>query len=628
MKTKRLTMAQALVGFLKNQYVERDGRETAFFGGAWGIFGHGCVAGVGQALQENPDFRYYLCRNEQGAVHVAAAFAKASNRLRTFACVSSIGPGATNMVTGAAAATINRLPVLLLPGDIFARRNVAPVLQQLETEYSQDISVNDTLRPVSRFWDRINRPEQLPFSAMEAMRVLTSPANTGAVTLALPQDVQTEAWDYPAEFLDQRIWHIARPRAERVLLERAAGWIRTSQRPLIIAGGGVIYSEAAEALARFAEQTGIPVGETQAGKGSLPFDHRQNLGAIGVTGTPGANLCAREADLVIGIGTRYSDFTTASKTAFQYPDVKFINLNVAEFDAFKHSALPLVADARAGLEELAASVGSYRVSGQYAVAIENHRKVWQAESDRIFSLRHGPPLSQGEVIGAVNSASRPQDVVVCAAGSLPGDLHKLWRTRQPRGYHVEYGYSCMGYEIAGGLGVKMADPGREVYVMVGDGSFLMMSSEIVTSIQEGYKLNIVLIDNHGYSSIGGLSQSLGSDGFGTDYRFRNAETGRLDGEPVPVDFAAAAAAMGAYTLRAGTFDEFVAALEEIKTTSRTSVIVVETDKEARVPAYESWWDVAIAEVSAMPAVQAARAEYKRAIAKERTFIKSHRHNLP
>ena len=326
----------------------------------------------------------------------------------------------------------------------------------------------------------------------------------------------------------------------------------------------MIYSGATEALARFVEQTGIPVGETQAGKGSLPFDHPQNLGAIGVTGTPGANIAAREADLVIGIGTRYSDFTTASKTAFQHPDVKFININVAEIDAFKHCGLPLVADARVALEELTAALGSYRISRGIRSSIENHRRFWEEESDRIFSLRHGPPVSQGEVIGAVNGASRPQDVVVCAAGSLPGDLHKLWRTRQPGGYHVEYGYSCMGYEIAGGLGVKMADPSREVYVMVGDGSFLMMSSEIVTSIQEGYKLNIILLDNHGYGSIGGLSQSLGSQGFGTDYRYRTPETGQLDGDPVLVDFAAAAQAMGAYTVRATTYQEFEAALEKIR----------------------------------------------------------------
>jgi 3D-(3,5/4)-trihydroxycyclohexane-1,2-dione acylhydrolase (decyclizing) len=624
MQTRRLTMAQALIEFLKNQYVERDGVETAFFAGAWGIFGHGNVAGIGQALHQNPDFRYYLCRNEQAAVHIATAFARANNRLRTFACVSSIGPGATNMVTGAAGATINRLPVLLLPGDIFARRNVAPVLQQLETDYTQDISVNDTFRPVSRYWDRLNRPEQLPFSIMEAMRVLTSPTNTGAVTLALPQDVQTEACDYPVEFLAKRVWHIARPLPEPVVLERAAQWIRASRRPLIIAGGGVIYSGATAELARLVESSGIPVGETQAGKGSLPFDHPQNLGAIGVTGTPSANLCARDADLIIGIGTRYTDFTTASKTAFQHPEVKFINLNVAEFDAFKQSGLPLVADARAALEQLATALGSYRVGVEYAQTVENHRRFWQAESDRIFAVRHGPPVSQGEIIGAVSRAARPQDVVVCAAGSLPGDLHKLWQTARPGGYHVEYGYSCMGYEIAGGLGVKMADPAREVYVMVGDGSFLMMSSEIVTSIQERYKLNIILLDNHGYSSIGGLSQSLGSEGFGTDYRFRSVETGQLDGDPLPVDFAAAAQAMGAHTVRARTLQEFEAALSAIAAVPRTSVIVIETDKEARVAGYESWWDVAVAEVSELPAVRKARAEYEKATVKERILITPHR----
>lgn len=620
MKTQRLTMSQALVAFLKKQYVERDGQETAFFAGAWGIFGHGCLAGVGQALQENPDFPYYLCRNEQAAVHVATAFAKANNRLRTFACVSSIGPGATNMVTGAATATINRLPVLLLPGDIFARRNVAPVLQQLEAEFTQDISVNDAFRPVSRFWDRINRPEQLVFSVLEAMRVLTSPAQTGAVTLALPQDVQTEASDYPAELFEKRVWHIARPLPERVLLQRAVEWIRAAQRPMIVAGGGVLYSGAADALAYFVEQTGVPVGETQAGKGSLAFDHPQNLGAIGVTGTPGANIAAREADLVIGIGTRYSDFTTASKTAFQHPKVKFININVVELDAFKHCGLPLIADARAALEELAAALGSYRVSNQYAATVTRYRKLWEEESARIFSVRHGPPVSQGEVIGAVIKASRPQDVVVCAAGSLPGDLHKLWQTRQPGGYHAEYGFSCMGYEIAGGLGVKMADPSREVYVMVGDGSFLMMSSEIVTSIQEGYKLNIILIDNHGYSSIGGLSQSLGSEGFGTNYRTRRPETGQLDGPPVLVDFAATVRSMGAHAIRATNYPEFEAALKEIKSIPRTSVIVIETDKDARVPGYESWWDVAVSEVSEMSTVRDAREQYEKAIVRERIFV--------
>jgi 3D-(3,5/4)-trihydroxycyclohexane-1,2-dione acylhydrolase (decyclizing) len=619
-KTRRLTTAQALISFLAEQYVERDGRETMFFAGVWGIFGHGNIAGVGQALQQQSTLRYYLARNEQAMVHSSTAFAKMSNRMRAFACTSSIGPGATNMITGAATATINRIPVLLLPGDTFARRNVAPVLQQLESEHTQDVSVNDCFKPVSRFWDRLNRPDQLPYSLMEAMRVLTSPAETGAVTLALPQDVQAEAWDYPESLFEKRVWHVARPLADRALLQKAVQLIRAAKTPLIIAGGGVIYSEASAALARFAERTGIPVAETQAGKGSLGFDHPQNVDAIGVTGTPGANILAREADLVIAIGTRLSDFTTASKTAFQNPDVRFININVAAVDAYKHAALPLVADARVTLEELNAGHEGYRVSDDYAARIDRLKGQWDSEVERVFALRHGPPISQGEVIGILNNFSRPEDVIVCAAGSLPGDLHKLWRTRDTKGYHVEYGYSCMGYEVAGGLGVKMADPAREVYVMVGDGSYLMMSSEIVTSIQEGYKLTIVLLDNHGFSSIGGLSQSVGSGGFGTDYRFRNRETGQLDGEYVKADFAANAQSLGAHAIRAETRDDLKKALEEARRTDRTTVIVVEVDKEMRVPGYESWWDVPVAEVSESDPVKAARQKYDEASKKERFFV--------
>lgn len=617
MKTRRLTMAQALVGFLENQYVERDGVEQRFFAGAWGIFGHGNVAGIGQALQQNPGFPYYLCRNEQAAVHIAAAYAKAKNRLSTFACVSSIGPGATNMLTGAAGATINRIPVLLLPGDIFARRNVAPVLQQLESEQSQDVSVNDAFKPVSRYWDRINRPDQLPYSLVEAMRVLTSPSQTGAVTLALPQDVQAEAWDYPAEMFEKRVLHIARPEPDGAMIVRAVELIRAAKRPIIIAGGGVIYSDAVAALGEFASRTGIPVGETQAGKGSLPFDHAQNLGAIGVTGTPGANIAAREADLVIAIGTRLSDFTTASKTAFQNPDVSLIHINVNETDSQKQGALPVVSDARVAIERLASGLSGYTVDNRYARNITAWKQCWEAETKRLFGLRHGPPVSQGEIIGAVNNFSRIEDVVVCAAGSLPGDLHKLWRTGQPKGYHVEYGYSCMGYEIAGGLGVKMADPSRDVYVMVGDGSFLMMSSEITTSIQEGYKLNIILLDNHGFSSIGGLSQAVGSKGFGTDFRFRRSETGQLDGEYVPVDFAAICRGLGACTARATTYQEFTHALENMRKHDRTSVIVIEVDKEMRVPGYESWWDVPMSEVSEIPSIRQARGEYEQAVKKVR-----------
>jgi 3D-(3,5/4)-trihydroxycyclohexane-1,2-dione acylhydrolase (decyclizing) len=619
--TLRLTMAQALIKALLNQYVARDGREMPFFAGCFGIFGHGNVAGIGQALQENPDFRYYQSRNEQAMVHTAAAFAKMNNRLRAFACTTSIGPGATNMITAAAGATINRLPVLLLPGDIFARRNVAPVLQQLEMPTSQDVSVNDCFKPISRYWDRLQRPDQLITALPEAMRVLTSSSETGAVTLSLPQDVQAESYDYPAALFARRVWTIARPRADVDLLQKAAGWIRRSRRPLLIAGGGVIYSEATGTLARFAEQTGIPVAETQAGKGSLNYNDPLSLGAMGVTGTPGANIMAREADLIIGVGTRYSDFTTASKTAFQDPEARFINVNVAEFDAYKHAALPLVADARVALEELLALLAGYHVEEAYRARAHQFNVEWDAEVNRLYNLEHGPPISQGEVIGAVNEASRPQDVVVCAAGSLPGDLHKVWRTRDPKGYHLEYGYSCMGYEIAGGLGVKMADPERDVYVMVGDGSYLMMAQEIVTSIQEGYKLIIILINNHGFASIGGLSQAVGSGGFGTHYRYRREATGLLDGAPLPVDYAANARSLGAHVIEARDLPGFKAALEEARGQPQTAVIVIETDREQRVPGYESWWDVPVAEVSEMASVKEAYAAYRSARERQRHYLK-------
>ena len=621
MPTKRLTMAQALIEFLQNQVVERDGVEQPFFAGCWGIFGHGNVAGIGQALQQYaPTFRYYQTRNEQAMVHTAVAYAKMKNRLQTFACTSSIGPGATNMLTAAAGATINRIPVLLLPGDIFAERLQAPVLQQLESEHSQDISVNDCFKPVSRYWDRIYRPEQLITALPEAMRVLTSPAETGAVTLALPQDVQTEAFDYPVEFFERRVWHIPRNRPDVAQLRRAAAWIKQARRPLIIAGGGVHYSGAMDALRTFVERTGIPVGETQAGKGALPYNHPANLGAIGVTGTLGANRIARDADLVIGIGTRYTDFTTASKTAFQNPDVRFVNINVAEFDAYKHNAVPLVGDARATLDELLPLLEGYAVESAYRALAADYNKAWDAEVERIYRLEHGPLISQGEVIGVVNTLSRPQDVVLCAAGSLPGDLHKLWRTRDPKGYHLEYGYSCMGYEIAGGLGVKMAAPERDVYVMVGDGSYLMLNSEIVTMVQEGIKVIIVVLDNHGFASIGGLSKSVGSDGFGTKYR-RRTSTGELTGEVLPVDYAANAASLGALAIRAHNRDELAGAIRQAQRHEGGPVcIVIETDRSQRVEGYESWWDVAVAEVSASDDVQSSRRQYEEAKRKQRYYL--------
>jgi 3D-(3,5/4)-trihydroxycyclohexane-1,2-dione acylhydrolase (decyclizing) len=620
MQTRRLTMAQALVAFLEQQYVERDGREQQFFAGMFGIFGHGNVAGVGQALHQRADtFRYYQTRNEQAMVHTAAAFAKMSNRLRTFACTTSIGPGATNMITGAALATINRLPVLLLPGDIFAARRVAPVLQQLEDPRTQDISVNDCFRPVSRYWDRISRPEQLITSLPQAMRVLTSPAETGAVTLALPQDTQAEAFDYPVGLFEKRVWAIPRQRADVAAVRQAAQLIRESKTPIIVAGGGVHYSEAADALARFAAQTGIAVGETQAGKASLLHDHLQSLGAVGVTGTPGANILAREADLVIAVGTRLSDFTTASKTAFQNPNVRFVAINVNEFDAYKHAALPLIADARVTLEELSALVAGYHVGDDYRARVARFRDEWDAEVDRIYHLEHGPLVSQGEVIGAVNEIAGPRDVVLCASGSLPGDLHKLWRARDTKSYHLEYGYSTMGYEIAGGLGVKMAAPDREVYVMVGDGSYLMMNSEIVTAIQERIKLTIVLLDNHGFSSIGGLSVAVGAQGFGTHYRYRDG-AGQLAGDYLPVDLAANAASLGAFVIRAGDIGEVKAALAQARSSDRTTVVAVEVDREQRVPGYESWWDVPVAEVSEVDSARQARAEYEAARQRERYFV--------
>jgi 3D-(3,5/4)-trihydroxycyclohexane-1,2-dione acylhydrolase (decyclizing) len=614
--TRKLTTAQAVIQYLQVQRTARDGHEQDFFAGCFGIFGHGNVAGIGQALQQTPDLPYYLCRNEQAMVHTAAAFAKMSNRLRALVCTTSIGPGATNMVTGAAGATINRLPVLLLPGDIFARRNVAPVLQQLESPHTQDISVNDCFRPISRYWDRIQRPEQIMTALPEAMRVLTSPAETGAVTLAMPQDVQAQSFDFPEDFFDHRTWIVPRARPDLTLLIKASTWIRSSKSPLIIAGGGVIYSEATESLARFATKTGIPVAETQAGKGSLPFDHPQSVGAMGVTGTAAANKLALESDLIIGIGTRYSDFTTASVTAFQNPEVRFININVAEFDSAKHAALALTGDARATLDELDAALASHTVNSKYAAEIKRLREEWDAEVDKIYARRVGPPLSQGQVIGLLNSTLQPKDVIVCAAGSLPGDLHKLWRTRDPKGYHMEYGYSCMGYEIAGGLGVKMADPSREVYVLIGDGSYLMMAQEIVTALQEHIKINIVLLDNHGFSSIGGLSRACGSEGFGTEYRYRN---GNDAGKPIPVDFAANAASLGAFTVRATSHSELAEALAKCRAQNRVSVVVVETDYNDRVGGYESWWDVPIAEVSKSEKVQQAFGRYEESKKRERSF---------
>lgn len=621
MKTKKLTVAQAIIEFLKNQYTLRDGTENRFFAGCAGIFGHGNLAGFGQALQQYTDFPYIMVRNEQAAVHMAAGYAKMKNRLSTFVCTSSIGPGATNMISGAAAATINRLPVLLLPGDIFGQRTVAPVLQQLESPFSQDLSVNDCFKPVSKYWDRIYRPEQILTCLPEVMRVLTSPSNTGTVTLSVPQDVQTEAFDYPVELFEKRTWQIPRPHADEQAMKEALEWISSASRPIVVAGGGVIYSEAEKSLLQFVERTGIPVMETFAGKGSLPYNNPLNLGAAGATGTEGANFYSERADLVIGIGTRYSDFTTASNTAFQNQKVRFININIAEFDAFKHSALPLTGDARTILEDLKASLKDYSTESSYQAKAARFNREWDQKVEAAYSPEDNGLPSQSEVIGAVNEFSAPEDVLVCASGSLPGDLHKLWRTRDPKGFHLEYGYSCMGYEFPGGLGVKMASPDREVYVMLGDGGYLMMPSEIITSLQENYKLTVILINNHGFASIGGLSKSIGSEGFGTKYKFRNDKTGQLDGEVLPVDLATNAESLGAKVFRTQNIASFKQALADAKKEEITSVIYIETVPERKIAGYGyAWWDVPIAQVSESESVKQAYENYLKQKKNQRHFL--------
>lgn len=618
MEIERLTVAQATIKFLQSQYVERDGIEHKFFAGCFGIFGHGNVAGLGQAMHQYPDFKFYQSRNEQAMVHTAAAFAKTKKRLSTFACTSSIGPGATNMLTGAATATINRVPVLLLPGDIFATRYPNPVLQQVENPLSPDISVNDCFKPVSKFWDRINRPEQLIFSLPEVMRVLTSPAETGAVTLSMPQDVQTEAYDFPSELFGKRVWCIPRNRPDSDLLKKAAALIRNAKQPVILSGGGVLYSDAEAILNRFAAKTGIPVGETYAGKGAIMYNKPYALGGMGATGTIGSIEIAKEADVVIGIGTRYSDFITGSKSLFKNPNVKFININVCEMDAFKHAGLPLQGDAKATLQELSILLEAYEVDTAYRARVARLNKEWELEVQRIYAEANGetPPIHQGAIIGALNDFMEDEDIMVCAAGSMPGDLHKLWRASNPKNFHLEYGNSCMGYEIAGGLGVKMAEPQRAVYILCGDGSYLMLCSEIVTSIQEGYKITIILSNNDGYASIGSLSESIGNERFGTKYRFREADTDQLSGTTLPVDIAANAASLGANVFIAKDKITFIEALKKAKQSEKTAMVYIDTDIYRTIPGYNAWWEVPIAEMSTQESVQKRRKKYERNKKKE------------
>lgn len=616
----RLTVAQAVVRFLANQWTERDGVEQRAIAGTFGIFGHGNVAGVGQALLQaqrtgEAGMPYHLARNEQAMVHAAVGYAKMKNRLSAMACTASIGPGSTNMLTGAALATVNRIPVLLLPSDVFATRAAAPVLQELEDPRSYDVSVNDAFRPLSRFFDRVWRPEQLPSALLAAMRVLFDPAETGAVTLCLPQDVQAEAHDFPDALFARRVWHVARPVPEPAALARAAEVIRAAERPLIIAGGGAVYAEVSAELDAFARATGIPVADTHAGKGALSWDHPNSVGGVGSTGTPVANKLAREADVVIGVGTRYSDFTTASRTAFANPGVRFVNLNVAAFDAHKECATALVADARAGLAALTEALGGKRFEVDFAGDVA----AWQARVDEAYHLGHGPLPAQSEVIGAVNDACGERDVVVQAAGSMPGDLQLLWRARDPKQYHVEYGYSCMGFEIAGALGIKLADPSREVYALVGDGSYLMMAQEIVTAVADGIKLVIVLVQNHGFASIGSLSESLGSQRFGTSYRYRGAGDD-YDGGYLPVDLAANAESLGAAVIRCRTVADLTEGLKQARDADRLTVVHIETDPLSPVPSSESWWDVPVAETSTLDSTRDARAAYEAAKRGQRLYL--------
>lgn len=607
----RLTVAQALVRYLAAQFAERDGRRVRLVRGVFGIFGHGNLPGLGEALLRHRelDLPFYRFQNEQAMVHAAIAYAKYMNRLSTFACTSSIGPGATNMITGAAAATINRLPVLLLPADYFANRFPDPVLQQLEHPLDFDASVNDAFRPVARFFARISRPEQLLSALPQAMRVLTDPVDTGAVVLALPEDVQTEAYDWPEEFFAPKVWQVRRPPPETEAINLAAEMIRQAERPLLIAGGGVRYSEASQELAQLAEQCGFPIAETQAGKGSLPWDHPLNLGPLGVSGGLGANALARQADLVVAVGTRLTDFTTASKTLFQNPQVRFINLNIAPLDAYKMGGVPVVADARKALAALAEALGDHKVADSYRREVAEARKAWEEELLRL--RRGGESLSQAQVIFTVNRYF-PEAVVINAAGSMPGDLLKLWRARDPQGYHVEYGYSTMGYEIPAGLGVRLADPSREIVVFIGDGSYLMMNSELVTARAYGLPFVVVLLENRGFQSIHGLQRSLGSIEFGNELK-------DTKGEYVTVDFAAHARALGAEVWEATSQEELERALGEVRSVDGVRVVVVHVDPAQRTPSY-GFWDVPVAEVSPVPEVVAARERYEEALKRRRLLF--------
>ncbi|WP_186429550.1 3D-(3,5/4)-trihydroxycyclohexane-1,2-dione acylhydrolase (decyclizing) [Clostridium sp. BSD9I1] len=646
MKTIRLTMAQALIKFLDNQYVEFDGIESKFVKGIFTVFGHGNVLGLGQALEQDPeDLIVHQGRNEQGMAHAAMGFAKQKHRKQIYACTSSVGPGAANMVTAAATATANRIPVLFLPGDVYATRQPDPVLQQVEQFYNLNISTNDAFKAVSKYWDRISRPEQLMSACINAMRVLTSPADTGAVTLALPQDVQGEAYDYPEYFFQKRVHRIERTPATNEMIADAVSLITKKRKPMLICGGGVRYSEAAEALKTFAEKFNIPFGETQAGKSAIVWDHELNMGGIGETGSLAANTIAKEADLIIGVGTRYTDFTTSSKWIFQNPHVSFLNINIAAFDAYKLDGVRVTADAKAALEDLRVELEKAEYKSAYTTEIRTAKDALNAEVDRVYSVEYsgedfvpevnddldqkavfeefkkitGSSLTQSRVLGVLNEMLTDKDIVVGASGSLPGDLQRVWRAKGANTYHMEYGYSCMGYEVNASLGVKIAEPDKEVYTLLGDGSYMMLHSELITSIQERKKINVIVFDNMTFGCINNLQIGNGMGSFGTEFRFRNEETGKLDGGFVPIDFAMNAAAYGCKTYTVKTIEELKEAIIDSKKQKVSTLIDIKVLPKTMVHGYGSWWRVGVAEVSHKEKIQETYKKLRENIDKARQY---------
>jgi 3D-(3,5/4)-trihydroxycyclohexane-1,2-dione acylhydrolase (decyclizing) len=613
-------MGQALLKFLDNQYVEFDGVENKFVKGIFSIFGHGVVIGFGEALEEyQGDMVVYQGKNEQGMAHAAIGYAKQKNRREIIACTSSIGPGALNMVTAAGTASVNRIPLLLFPGDTFACRQPDPVLQQLENPTSISITANDAFKAVSKYWDRVVRPEQLMTAMINAMRVLTDPADTGAVTICLPQDVEGEAYDYPVEFLERRVHHITRRMPSKGEIERAVRTICSKKKPMMICGGGVVYSEAGNEFAEFAETFNIPFGETQAGKGAVPWNHPFNLGGIGVTGGLAANKIAAGADLVIAVGTRLSDFTTASKWLFQNPEVEFLAINVNSFDAYKMNAKTIVADGKETLLSLSQALQEIEYQSIYTTEIAVVKEEWDREVDRLFAAELENGLSQARALGEITKVIEEDAIVVGSSGSLPGDLQRLWRPVKPKTYHMEYGFSCMGYEVCGALGVKMAMPDKEVYALVGDGSYLMLHSELVTSIQEGFKINVLLFDNRGFGCIENLQNEQGIPTFATQFKFRDKNTGRLTGEDLPISYAECAKGYGAKAYTARTVEELKVALESAKKDRVSTLIDIKVLPKTMTGGYEAWWRVGVPEVSDNPAVLEAHARLVKELPKTKKF---------